>query len=214
MKQNRIEMIFLHGKPGSGKGTQATEILKHFSQLEMLYPGQLIRNLTIEDSHIVTLHQRHIQPYLDVVNNGGLVPAEEFFKFFTPLLDLYVKNGKTTLLFDGFPKNSVGWEKMSDFMMVLKKSRLEVNTLHLYFAISNQEALRRIETRSLETSERLDDRDTVALRRIEVFRSETLPMLRLLCWLQVLTIIRAMKSKEKIFETIFPLISTFLYSEK
>lgn len=83
--------IILLGAPGSGKGTQAELLAKHFG-LFYLQAGEIARQWASQDPRIKA-----------IVNSGKLIPEEEMSQH---IFDYLEKNAPeaSNILFEGFPR--------------------------------------------------------------------------------------------------------------
>jgi len=105
MVQYRINAIFL-GPPGAGKGTQAELISKHYS-LQHISTGELFRKES-ESKTAVGVKIRSI------MERGELVPDEIVFEVVKK--NLFFGENYNGFLLDGFPRNILQAEMLAHFL--------------------------------------------------------------------------------------------------
>ncbi len=97
--------IVLLGAPGSGKGTQAEMITRHFA-IAVTSPGTILRR------------ERDLGTPLgikadEISKQGGLVPDEIIVHLVEDWLNLHGKDG---FVFDGFPRTVTQGERLNDIL--------------------------------------------------------------------------------------------------
>jgi adenylate kinase len=145
--------VLLIGPPGAGKGTQATRIAAHFD-LARIATGDLLRQEVAGGSEL----GRIAQEYMD---QGDLVPDE-----------VVKANAEGGYILDGYPRTLVQAEAAYRWA----KARGVPFDLALFFEIGTDELLARLAGRAREEGRRDDSEETVR-HRLEVFRSQTYPLL-------------------------------------
>lgn len=152
-------VIFVLGGPGCGKGTQCS-LLKTNHNFIHLSTGDLLRE-----------EVKNKGPCADQIEKlqaeGKLVNSEILVNLINEKLK---KGAKQKFLLDGFPRsqeNDDVWKK------IIGKS-VNVPFL-LYFNCSKETMKQRILGRA-QSSGRSDDKEELIVKRIEVFESQTLPM--------------------------------------
>ncbi len=141
--------ISLLGPPGSGKGTQAQNILKDHS-LTYIYPGEMLREEVKKDTRI----GREIKEYLD---RGDLVPT----MFVVQVVKLALKD-KEDYLIDGFPRSFEQLQQSKDIKF----------DIVLYIKISEEEVIERLTKRGRND----DDIETIK-HRYRVYMEATEPVI-------------------------------------
>jgi len=94
--QDKVLRIVLIGAPGSGKGTQATNIQQEFG-LEKISTGDLLRNVPKGSPLAVEIEKR--------INSGGLVSDEQMYE----LVRKYIRRQDCTekgWILDGYPRTA------------------------------------------------------------------------------------------------------------
>lgn len=181
-----MSIVILLGPPGSGKGTQA-ELLEKDNGFLRLSTGDLLRK-EIADG---TEYGKKVQTYLD---KGLLVPDEIVTKF---ILDYIEKNElyKKQVVFDGFPRRISQAEALRD---KLKEFSKDIDTAIL-IDLPEEEIIKRLTSRKVcpecrkvfpgtfegntceacgsELTVRSDDNEETIRKRLDVYSSETSPLI-------------------------------------
>tara|TARA_B100000287_G_scaffold382923_1_gene388378 strand:+ start:808 stop:1380 length:573 start_codon:yes stop_codon:yes gene_type:complete len=159
-----MKRIVLLGPPGCGKGTQS-KILVDDLNFFQLSTGDLLREQTTDPN------SQYGQEILEIMKKGELVTDDIVISLIVEKI-LILKDKK--IIFDGFPRNL-------NQAKVLNES-LEKISLKLDFAIlldvDFKILQKRIEKRISETKDakRLDDNVETLLKRIEVYKTDTFPI--------------------------------------
>ena len=154
--------LILFGPPGSGKGTQAENLIKKY-HLFHISTGDMFR---YELSHNTELGQL-ARSYMD---KGQLVPDSVTIA----MLEKRVKDNPDVkgFIFDGFPRTIPQAEALDAFLA----SRGEEITGLVELVVNEDEVTKRLLLRG-ESSGRADDKDEeIIRRRFQVYRAETSPV--------------------------------------
>ncbi len=124
--------IVLLGAPGSGKGTQAEMITRHFA-ISVTSPGTILRR------------ERDLGTPLglkadEVSKQGGLVPDDVIVQLIEDWLNLHGQEG---FVFDGFPRTVTQAERLNE---ILKKNGKSLD-LAIWLEVSEQTVRDRIASR-------------------------------------------------------------------
>lgn len=154
--------LILFGPPGAGKGTQSKIVAEHFGFLH-LSTGELFRREIEKGSEIGLL----VKSYID---RGMLVPDQVVMKE----LYRYALQHKDArgIIFDGFPRTLHQAEAL-DKVFCKKDMRI---ALVISIIVPEHELIQRILHRA-EDSNRSDDNMDVILKRLEVYKEQTLPVI-------------------------------------
>lgn len=155
-----MKNIVLFGPPGSGKGTQAGNLVKKFDFVH-LSTGEMFRFNMREETELGVLAKEYIA-------KGELVPDEVT----TKMLRAEVINNKTAkgLLFDGYPRTT---EQAKDLDEILKQELNEEIDLCLALVVEDEILVQRLLKRG-ETSNRDDDQNEEIIRnRIAEYYKKT-----------------------------------------
>ncbi|KAF7014724.1 hypothetical protein CFC21_028685 [Triticum aestivum] len=90
----KVTVVFVLGGPGSGKGTQCSNIVEHFG-FTHLSAGDLLRAEIKSGSENGTMIE-------NMIKEGKIVPSEVTIKL---LQQAMIKNENDKFLIDGFPRN-------------------------------------------------------------------------------------------------------------
>ena len=179
--------IIILGQQGSGKGTQA-EFLAEKLGLFYFETGKFLRNLAKND------------PYIDeFVNKKGILVPEGIL--FEKIKEYFAEKNVdiNNVLYDGFPRNIKQYKLFESW---LENSKID---LVIFLKISDEETIKRLSSRRIckkcgetfntitnpekeehrkacggELIQREDDTPEAISKRLEVYRSETKPLLQVL----------------------------------
>ncbi|XP_029123411.1 UMP-CMP kinase 3 isoform X2 [Elaeis guineensis] len=151
----KITVVFVLGGPGSGKGTQCANIVKHFG-FTHLSAGDLLRAEIKSGSKNGTMIQ-------NMIKEGKIVPSEVTVKL---LQKAMLESGNDKFLIDGFPRNE---ENRAAFENVTK---IEPEFV-LFFDCLEEEMVRRLLNRN---QGRDDDNIETIRKRFKVFVESSLPV--------------------------------------
>lgn len=149
--------IILLGPPGTGKGTQATELAQYL-KIPAISTGDILREAIDNSTQLGRRAEEFVQ-------SGGLVPDE----IINGIVEERVRQTdcEEGFILDGFPRNLA----QSCFLeQILRKREIKI-ALVLYLKTSQEEAINRLEKRK-----RLDDKIETIKRRFEVYEKETKPL--------------------------------------
>lgn len=180
--------VVLLGPPGAGKGTQAARIAEHL-KVPSVASGDLFRDHQKRDTELGRLARSYMQ-------RGVLVPDEVTISMVTEWIETEAREGG--FLLDGFPR-TLGQAEALDGAL----SNTDGLDRVLYIRASNDELVRRLTGRLVcrgcgatyhrvsnpplghgvcgecggELYEREDDRPEAVGKRLEVYFSETAPLI-------------------------------------
>jgi adenylate kinase len=154
--------LILFGPPGSGKGTQATQLVEHYN-LFHISTGDMFRSEIGNKTELGLL----AKSYMD---KGALVPDEVTIN----MLKKRVQDNPNVkgFIFDGFPRTvdqAIALDKM------LAEQGTPITAL-LELAVPAEELIVRLMNRA-KTSGRVDDgKPSIIKNRIQVYRETTAPV--------------------------------------
>lgn len=154
--------LVLFGPPGAGKGTQSQKLIEHYN-LTHISTGDLFRKHLGEGT---TLGQQ-ARTYMDA---GQLVPDQ----LVIDMVDEKLKEDQQAkgIIFDGFPRTIAQAQALDE---LLEKKKVPIIGM-IALDVPDEELIQRIRERG-KTSGRADDQDEAKIAtRLEVYRSETLPV--------------------------------------
>ncbi|VAH43609.1 unnamed protein product [Triticum turgidum subsp. durum] len=145
----KVTVVFVLGGPGSGKGTQCSNIVEHFG-FTHLSAGDLLRAEIKSGSENGTMIE-------NMIKEGKIVPSEVTIKL---LQQAMIKNENDKFLIDGFPRN--------------EENRAAFENVVLFFNCSEEEMERRLLGRN---EGRVDDNIETIRKRFKVFVESSLPVI-------------------------------------
>lgn len=154
--------IILFGPPGSGKGTQSSNLVEKYGLIH-LSTGDLLRKEMKEGTPLGMEAK-------SLIEQGSLVPDAVVVGMIANAVD--TNPDAVGFLFDGFPRTVAQAEALDQLLSAKNTSIATV----LFLEVNQQELIERLIGRA-KTSGRLDDADPeIQKRRQDVYRNETLPV--------------------------------------
>jgi adenylate kinase len=165
MKKKFSANVTILGAPGSGKGTQAKNLVKEFG-LVHISTGDLFRERAQgKDSFALQIRQ--------LIDNGALVPDEITIRLLSETIEKYPSNKR--FIFDGFPRNLVQTHAFEGF---LAKKFPGIDNRLIYLAVQEHELKDRILGKRAKEEERKDDTEEKVQKRITTFKEKTMPVVK------------------------------------
>ena len=159
----RNKDIILFGIQGSGKGTQAANLLKEFPSYKYLEPGNIFRALN-SNTNMVSQYVK------ETMKKGGMVKNSLVFDLFNLCSHLLEPN--ETFLIDGFPRNM---QQMDYFLA--NQAMHDRDYVCVYFDLPRNLAVERIKIRA-HLQGREDDLNMETVnKRLDIFEQETMPVI-------------------------------------
>lgn len=154
--------LILFGPPGSGKGTQAKNLVRRYELLH-ISTGDLFRYEMGNDTPLG-------QKAKSYISKGELVPDEVTIGMLKNKVN--ANPDVKGYIFDGFPRTIAQAEALDEFL----GSKGQSISCLLALDVDDEELVKRLLERG-KTSGRADDNDESIIRnRIEVYKSETSPV--------------------------------------
>jgi len=195
-----MQVIFLAGYPGSGKGTQG-KILSAIMGLNHISTGELFRNESKSGSDI----GNKFKSYMD---KGEIIPNDIHFEYLSTELKKYPAG----YILDGYPKN------LDCLDFIVSEIGDSCKPVVVYLNISRQTAFERLSNRlfceKCETSfpktkalcdncfgwlvVRHDDSEDVINKRLDVFEASTEPLFDRYAQMGILNIINGERSQQQV----------------
>ena len=148
--------IILLGAPGSGKGTQASNIVEKFGVVH-LSTGDMLRAEVAEKTPLGIKAK-------EAMNNGQLVSDE----IVIAMVESQVNKTKQGFLLDGFPRNINQAEKLDQMLNKINQPIDKVINFDVPFEVITERLLGR---------GRPDDNLETIQKRLTVFKNETYPLI-------------------------------------
>lgn len=187
--------LILFGPPGSGKGTQSSNLINKYG-LQHLSTGDLLRD---EISRSTSLGME-AKKFMDA---GQLVPDAVVIGMIGSKLDENLN--ARGFIFDGFPRTTAQAEAL-DNLLALKNT--DISTM-LALEVSEEELKKRLLLRG-EVSGRSDDNEEVIEKRIKEYRAKTEPVANYYSAQGKLERINGEGSVEEIFEALQREVERFI----
>jgi len=179
---NKPGIIFVVGGPGSGKGTQCTNLVKKY-KFEHLSTGDLLREEVASGSEKGTELQQ-------IMKDGGLVPTKDLLGLLEAAMQ---KRGWASkkFLIDGFPRNE---ENVTCFADELHAK----TNLHgvLFFDLDGETMRSRCLGRGAGRS---DDNEETIKKRLATYDNETVPVIEKMVKNGNVYKVDSSKSKDEVF---------------
>ena len=190
-----MKRIVLLGPPGCGKGTQSKILVNKFSFFQ-LSTGDLLREQTTNKN------SPYGQEISDIMKRGDLVTDEIVLNL---IIDKVLNLKDKNIIFDGFPRN-LNQAQVLD--QSLKEISIELDYAIL-FEVDFKILEERIQNRISESvgDKRSDDNLETLLKRIEVYKNNTLPIVDFYKKKNILSAINGMESIENVNKEILKIIS-------
>ena len=179
--------LVLFGPPGSGKGTQSTNIVRTYG-LRHISTGDLLRDEVSGHTPLGV----EAKKYMD---QGLLVPDEVVIGMISSKIDEFPE--ARGFIFDGFPRTKAQAESL-DNLLEFKNTQIH---LVLSLEVPQEELTRRMIGRGV-TSGRTDDTADVITRRIEEYKSKTAPVAEYYDLQSKLEVIRGDQGIEETFRSL------------
>ncbi len=159
MEKNPAKIIFLVGRPGSGKGTQL-RFLTEKTGFSVIRTGDMLREKAREDS----LLGREVKKALD---GGLLIPTPIVFSLWMPNILNFHEEGVKGIIFDGNPRKLYEAHLLEELFLMLSWGE----PVLVYVKISEEESYKRLEKRG-----RSDDTQEDIKERLRWFNEEVVPV--------------------------------------
>lgn len=155
--------VVIFGPPGSGKGTQSENLIKKFN-LAHISTGDLLRKEIQTNTELGYLAKKHI-------DKGELVPDEIIIGMIDSFLEKMDK-GVAGVIYDGFPRTV---EQAGALKNMLATYKTDVSVM-LNLEVPEEELISRLIERG-KTSGRTDDNLETIKKRIDVYNTQTKPVM-------------------------------------
>lgn len=154
--------IVIFGAPGSGKGTQSERIVEKYG-LNHISTGDVLRNEIKNGTEL----GKTAKSYID---QGQLIPDALMIDILAHVFDSF-KGGKG-VIFDGFPRTTPQAEALKE---MLEKRNQKIAVM-LELDVPENELMTRLIKRGQESG-RADDNEETIKKRLDVYHSQTAPLI-------------------------------------
>lgn len=204
--------IILLGPPGAGKGTQAVKIQEEYG-IKQLSTGDMLRAQRKAGTKLGKMADKYI-------SEGSLVPDDVILGMIKDKLDS--DTNSEGYLFDGFPRTIA----QADGLEKLLNERGETLAATIVLTVEDKEIVRRLSGRRTDRKtgktyhiefnppkpedgvnpddlyQREDDKEETILKRLEVYKNQTEPLVKYYSEKNLAEIIDGTGSLDEIFERI------------
>jgi len=191
-----MKKIVLLGPPGSGKGTQSKFLVEKFGFIQ-ISTGDLLRDQVQQKDSSMG------KEISEIMKNGELVPDEIVIKLIIEKITIYKEKN---IIFDGFPRNinqaKVLDESLEKISVLLDKAVF----IDVDYEILKERIISRI-NESNDENKRSDDNVQTLVKRIDVYKKNTLPIVEYYREKGILTEINGMLKIEEVSQQILKIIN-------
>lgn len=198
--------LVLLGAPGAGKGTQAVQIAAEY-KIPHISTGDILRK-NIKDGTKIGIKAK------EYVDNGQLVPNEVIMEIVK--LRLQEQDCKNGYLLDGFPRNLFQAEALSKITNIEKVINISVDLTKLMQRLTGRRVCGKCgESYHISTYtdkhclkcngeiiHRVDDSEQTVKSRLDVYTSQTAPLIKFYEEKGTLVTVDGMKAIPEVFEDI------------
>ncbi len=164
-QKQRIVMknIVIFGAPGSGKGTQSDLLIEHYG-LGHISTGDVLRNEIKQGTEL----GKTAQGFID---KGNLIPDDLMISILAKVYDDYGR-GHKGVIFDGFPRTIPQAEALKKML----DERGDKVAAMIELDVPEDELMKRLLLRG-QQSGRADDNEETIKKRLQVYHSQTQPLI-------------------------------------
>ncbi len=158
-----MKNIVVFGAPGAGKGTQSDKMIEKYG-LEHISTGDVLRSEIKNGTEL----GKTAKEYID---NGQLIPDELMIDILANVYDTFGKEHKG-VIFDGFPRTIPQAEALK--AMLAARGHKIAAMIELF--VPEEELMKRLLLRG-EQSGRSDDNEDTIKKRLNVYNTQTSPLI-------------------------------------
>lgn len=155
--------IVIFGAPGTGKGTQSERIVKRYGNIGHVSTGDVLRAQIKAGTELG-------QTAKFFIDKGQLIPDSLMIDILSRKLDEL--QGGEGVIFDGFPRTIAQAEALKK-LLAKRGQRVD---LMLDLEVPEGELMTRLIKRGIESG-RSDDNEATIRRRLDVYHSQTAPLI-------------------------------------
>ena len=186
--------LLMVAPPGAGKGTQAAKLAAHY-RIAHLSSGDLFRR-EVDGGTAIGLEAA------GYVARGDLVPDSLVLEILAaPILEAAANGG---YVLDGFPRTRPQAEEA--YAVASRVAGTELQAV-VHLEVSTAELMRRLTTRA-QSEGRVDDEEHIIEHRLDVYRTETAPMLEFYAERGLVVDVDGERSVDDVFEAIVAAVDT------
>ena len=158
-----MKNVVIFGAPGSGKGTQSDKMIAKYG-FEHISTGDVLRNEIKNGTPLGTTAK-------DFIDKGQLIPDELMIDILASVYDSFGKDHKG-VIFDGFPRTIPQAEALKKML----EERGHKVAAMIELDVPEEELMKRLLLRG-QQSGRSDDNEETITKRLNVYHSQTAPLI-------------------------------------
>ena len=191
-----MKRIVLLGPPGCGKGTQSKFLVEEYNFLQ-LSTGDLLREETSNRE------SRYGEEINRIMKNGDLVPDKIVIDL---IIEKITNFSDQNLIFDGFPRNINQASVLDQSLDSISVNLDHAILIDVDFGILEERIKNRVKENNNQ-QQRQDDNLETLLKRIEVYKKDTFPIIEYYKKKGILKTIDGMKSIDEVSNEILNIIN-------
>ena len=191
-----MKKVVLLGPPGSGKGTQSKFLVEKFGFIQ-ISTGDLLRDQVQQKDSSMG------KEISEIMNNGELVPDEIVIKLIIGKMTIFKEKN---VIFDGFPRNINQAKVLDESLEKISVSLDKAIFINVDYEILKERIISRI-NESGDDNKRSDDNVQTLVKRIDVYKKNTLPIVEYYKEKGILSEINGMLKIEEVSQQILKIIS-------
>ena len=191
-----MKKVVLLGPPGSGKGTQSKFLVEKFGFIQ-ISTGDLLRDQVQQKDSSMG------KEISEIMNNGELVPDEIVIKLIIGKITIFKEKN---IIFDGFPRNINQAKVLDESLEKISVSLDKAIFINVDYEILKERIISRI-NESGDNNKRSDDNVQTLVKRIDVYKKNTLPIVEYYKEKGILSEINGMLKIEEVSQQILKIIS-------
>ena len=191
-----MKKVVLLGPPGSGKGTQSKFLVEKFGFIQ-ISTGDLLRDQVQQKDSLMG------KEISEIMNNGELVPDEIVIKLIIGKITIFKEKN---IIFDGFPRNINQAKVLDESLEKISVSLDKAVFINVDYEILKERIISRI-NESGDDNKRSDDNVQTLVKRIDVYKKNTLPIVEYYKEKGILSEINGMLEIEEVSQQILKIIS-------
>lgn len=191
-----MKKVVLLGPPGSGKGTQSKFLVEKFGFIQ-ISTGDLLRDQVQQKDSSMG------KEISEIMNNGELVPDEIVIKLIIEKITIFKEKN---IIFDGFPRNINQAKVLDESLEKISVSLDKAIFINVDYEILKERIISRI-NESGDDNKRSDDNVQTLVKRIDVYKKNTLPIVEYYKEKGILSEINGMLKIEEVSQQILKIIS-------
>ena len=191
-----MKKIVLLGPPGCGKGTQSKLLVERNNFLQ-LSTGDLLREETSNRE------SRYGEEINRIMKNGDLVPDKIVIDL---IIEKITNFSDQNLIFDGFPRNINQASVLDQSLDSISVNLDHAILIDVDFGILEERIKNRVKENNNQ-QQRQDDNLETLLKRIEVYKKDTFPIIEYYKKKGILKTIDGMKSIDEVSNEILNIIN-------